>query len=94
MFVVNGINTMPHDASNIQLWWHTHPNVTINGVSLGSSNPSEADYNGQRTMLNRGYNGNSFVIGVRDRRVTFFNGKKRLSTIRWKAFIRMGEQKK
>ena len=94
MFVVNGINTMPHDASNIQLWWHTHPNVTINGVSLGSSNPSEADYNGQRKMLNRGYNGNSFVIGVRDRRVTFFNGKKRLSTIRWKAFIRMGEQKK
>lgn len=94
MFVVNGVSTMPQDASNIEFWWHTHPNITINGISLGSSNPSEADYNGQRKMLNRGYNGNSFVIGVRDRRVTFFNGKKRLSTIRWKAFIRMGEQKK
>ena len=59
------------DASNIEFWWHTHPNITINGISLGSSNPSEADYNGQKAMVSRGYKGNSFVIGTRTNTVTF-----------------------
>lgn len=93
MFVVNGINTMPADASNVEMWWHTHPNTTLNGTSLGSSNPSNADYSGQTIMTKRGYKGNTFVIGVRSGSVTFFNKDRTLETVKWKDFIRMGEQK-
>ena len=94
MFVVNGINTMPVDASNVEMWWHTHPNTTIDGISLGSSNPSSADYRGQTIMAKRGYKGNTFVIGVRSGTVTFFNNDRTLETVKWKDFVRMGEQKK
>ena len=93
MFVVNGVNTMPNDASNIQMWWHTHPNTTIDGISLGSSNPSEKDYRGQQVMRDRGYKGNTFVIGVRTRKVTFYSNKRNLITVSWKSFVKMGNQK-
>ena len=94
MFIENGQNTMPADASNVEMWWHTHPNTTVNGVSLGSSNPSDADYSGQKTMTNRGYTGNTFVIGVRSGTVTFFNKDGALQTVKWSDFLRMGGQGK
>ncbi len=93
MFVVNGKNTMPADASNVEMWWHTHPNTTVNGISLGNSTPSDADYRGQKTMTNRGYKGNTFVIGVRSGTVTFFNKDGVLTTVKWTDFLRMGGQK-
>ena len=93
MFVVNGKNTMPTDASNVEMWWHTHPNTTVNGISLGNSTPSDADYSGQKTMTNRGYKGNTFVIGVRSGKVTFFNKDDILKTVKWTDFLRMGGQK-
>ncbi len=93
MFVVNGKNTMPADASNVEMWWHTHPDTTVNGISLGSSTPSDADYSGQKTMTNRGYKGNTFVIGVRSSTVTFFNKDGALTTVKWADFLRMGGQK-
>lgn len=94
MFVVNGQNTMPADASNVEMWWHTHPNTTVNGVSLGSSNPSDDDYSGQKAMTNRNYKGNTFVIGVRSETVTFFNKDRALHTVKWSDFLRMGGQEK
>ena len=94
MFVVNGKNTMPTDASNVEMWWHTHPNTTVNGISLGNSTPSDADYSGQKTMTNRGYKGNTFVIGIRSEKVTFFNKDGVLTTVKWEDFLRMGGQKK
>ena len=94
MFVVNGKNTMPTDASNVEMWWHTHPNTTVNGISLGNSTPSDADYSGQKTMTNRGYKGNTFVIGIRSKKVTFFNKDGVLTTVKWEDFLRMGGQKK
>ena len=93
MFVVKGKNTMPADASNVEMWWHTHPNTTVNGISLGNSTPSDADYSGQKTMTNRGYKGNTFVIGVRSSTVTFFNKDGALTTVKWADFLRMGGQK-
>jgi RHS repeat-associated protein len=94
MFVVNGQNTMPADASNVEMWWHTHPNTTVNGVSLGNSNPSDADYSGQKIMTKKGYKGNTFVIGVRSGTVTFFNKDGALQTVKWSDFLRMGGQEK
>jgi len=81
---------MPADASNVQYWWHTHPNTTVNEVSLGSSSPSSADFNGQTTMTNRGFQGNTFVIGTRTNRVTFFNNTRALITVKYSDFQRMG----
>lgn len=92
MFVVNGQNTMPNDAYNIEMWFHIHPKTTVNGISLGGSNPSDADYRGQKTMTNRGYKGNTFVIGVRNGKVTFFNKDRALQTVKWFDFLRMGGQ--
>jgi len=90
MFQINGRNEMPADASNVQYWWHTHPNTTVNGVSLGGSNPSDADFRGQTTMTNRNFQGNTFVIGTRTNRVTFFNNTRPLITVKYSDFQRMG----
>jgi hypothetical protein len=43
MFKIGGKIRMPSDATNVEFWWHTHPNTTVNGVTLGSSTPSDAD---------------------------------------------------
>lgn len=90
MFKIDGNNEMPADASNVEYWWHTHPKTTVNGLSLGNSNPSEADFKGQTTMMNIGFKDNTFVIGVRSDTVTFFNGKKPLITIKYSDFKTMG----
>lgn len=63
---------MPKDVSNVEMWWHTHPNTSVDGISLGDSTPSAADFRGQAKMSKRGIKGNSFVIGVKSNTVTFF----------------------
>ena len=92
MFIINGENTMPDNTSNVKMWWHTHPDITMEGASLGDSLPSKADYNGQLKMEERGYKGNSFVIGLGSDSVTFFNKRSSLITVSWADFLRMGEQ--
>ncbi|SHE86096.1 RHS repeat-associated core domain-containing protein [Flavobacterium fontis] len=96
MFKINGKTQKPKDASNMEFWWHVHPNVTINGVSLGSSNPTDpADFNGQKSVQSIGFKGNSFVIGVRTGTVTFFTvdskgNNKILMTVKYSDFKKMG----
>ena len=94
MFVIGGNNLMPTDASSVEMWWHTHPKTTIGGLTLGGSLPSKADYEGQTTMTNLGYQGNSFIIGVRTGTVTFFNKNRIITTVSWKDFLKMGGQEK
>jgi len=89
-FMVGGESQIPTDASNLEYWWHTHPKTSVGGLQLGSSNPSPADFSFQTTMENRGFKGNTFVIGVRSRTVTFYNKDKVLITIRYADFKRMG----
>jgi len=89
-FKVNGQNQMPADASNVEFWWHTHPKTTVGGVQLGNSNPSPADFSFQTKMENRGFTGNTFVIGVRSGKVTFYNKDKSLLTIKYSNFKTMG----
>ena len=92
MFVINGTQKMPLDASKVKMWWHTHPDTTVNGISLGDSIPSAADLSKQKEMVEKGYKGNSFVVGTRTGKVTFFNEVRPLITIDWKDFLRMGGQ--
>lgn len=88
-FVVGGNNVEPKDASNLKIWWHVHPKVTIGEATLGNSIPSENDKNFQTKMQSRGYTGNTFVIGAGSNTVTFFN-KRTLMTVSWKDFLKMG----
>ena len=37
--------------------------------------------------------GNTFVVGVRTRKVTFYSNKRNLITVSWKSFVKMGNQK-
>jgi len=90
MFMIGGKSAMPTDASSVEMWWHVHPDTSINGVPLGDSKPSPADINGQKKMVKRGYTGNSFVVGARSNTVTYFNQNGPLITITWKDFLEMG----
>ena len=89
-FMVGGKNQTPTDASNVEYWWHTHPKTSVGGVQLGNSNPSPADFSFQTTMENRGFKGNTFVIGVRSGTVTFYNKDKALITVKYSDFETMG----
>lgn len=89
-FMIGGVQSVPADASNVEFWWHTHPNTTVGGILLGSSNPSEADMTFQAKMQKRGFKGNTFVIGVRSKRVTFYNKDKALITVKYSDFKKMG----
>ncbi len=90
MFKVDGKNVMPSDASNVEFWWHTHPKTEINGIQLGRSTPSKADFRGQTTMQKLGFKGNTFVVGTRSNTVTFFNKNKSLMTIKYSTFKKIG----
>ena len=92
-FIVDGKNVEPKDASNLKMWWHVHPKVTIGEITLGQSIPSEKDKNYQKTMKLKGYTGNTFVIGAGSNTVTFYN-KRTLMTVSWNDFLLMGGYKK
>lgn len=92
MFKIDGKNKIPTDASNVEFWWHTHPKTSVNGLKMGSSTPSPADFKGQTTMVNKGFKGNTFVIGTRSGTVTFYNDKKALTTIKYSTFKKIGGQ--
>jgi RHS repeat-associated protein len=89
-FNINGTQSIPTNASNVEFWWHTHPKADVGGVQLGSSNPSEADKSFQGTMQNRGFTGNTFVIGVRSGTVTFYDKNGALMTVSYSDFKKMG----
>lgn len=76
-FKSNGKGGIPKSASNLEMWWHDHPDVMVNTLiskQLGNSTPSPNDVMIQETLEDRGYKGNSFVIGTHSNDVTYFNG--------------------
>lgn len=91
-FTINGIDVRPQDASTISLWWHVHPNISVDGIQLGYSTPSDADFRIQKSLESKNYNGNTFVIGTRDKKVNFYNGSKSIMIIRYSDFVKMGGQ--
>jgi hypothetical protein len=89
-FVIGGSQNIPADASNVDIYWHVHPDTKVGGLSLGSSTPSAADKSFQGTMEKRGYSGNAFVVGARTNKVTFYNSRKSIITIKYQDFRRIG----
>ena len=89
-FIVNGVRQYP-TIRDMEFWWHTHPDVMVEGIPLGSSTPSFNDKMVQRDMKEKGFfKGNTFVIGVGTKKVTFYNSKKPLMTIKYSDFKKMG----
>lgn len=72
---------IPKDASNLEMYWHDHPDVKISTTKLGHSNPSGADYDFQGILEDRGYNGNAFVVGTGTSNVTYYNGTGSVVTV-------------
>ena len=89
-FVVGGTQSIPADASNVNTYWHVHPNTKVGSLSLGSSTPSAADKSFQGIMQSRGFSGNAFVVGARTNTVTFYNSQKSIITIKYQDFRRIG----
>ena len=91
-FIQNG-KRVHVDVSNISFTWHVHPNVSLAGGQLGSSNPSEYDYSFLAKMRPFGYTGNPFIIGTNNNSVSFYNERRVIKRISYKNFLLMGGKK-
>ncbi len=76
-------NQFGGDVSKLLYFWHIHPN---------SSTPSSGDKWWVGELRKYGFNGNSFLIDVKNDRVTFFNEKGTLIKVKYSDFIKMGNQ--
>jgi len=79
-------------AQNVEFWWHTHPKTEAGGLQLGSSNPTGADFSFQGSMQGAGFKGNTFVIGVRDQKVSFYNQNKVVLRMNYQVFKQIGKK--
>ena len=79
-FVVNGETVLPQ-MDSIDYMWHVHPNVSIGGYSLGASVPSNNDMQHFGKMEKAGYSVTAFVVGARDKRVSFYDAEGSYKTI-------------
>ncbi|MCW3160453.1 RHS repeat-associated core domain-containing protein [Chryseobacterium oryctis] len=94
-FRVGRQNVRPDNLSNLEILWHTHPNVTLNELSqlpvdLGFSTPSDADKSFQRGLQEDGYTGNSFVIGTKTNDVTYYNSRSTIVTVNYNDLVVAG----
>jgi len=89
-FTVGGVSLVYANWNNVEFYWHTHPDVNVEGVPLGSHFPSPSDLSFQGTMQSRGFTGSPFLIGARTYRVTFYSDRGRELTIPFKTFKRIG----
>ncbi|WP_326983769.1 DUF6443 domain-containing protein [Chryseobacterium sp. MYb264] len=85
-FKINGSQNIPLNASNLEYWWHVHPDKKVGDLQLGASTPSPSDKAFQGTLMSRGFRGNTFVVGARDQKVTFYNRQKSILTIPYATF--------
>ncbi|WP_131724450.1 RHS repeat domain-containing protein, partial [Chryseobacterium indologenes] len=77
---------IPKDASNLEMYWHDHPDVLVNNISpvqLGHSNPSDGDYGVQGLLEERGFKGNAFVVGPRTNDVTYYNAEGQIVNVNY-----------
>lgn len=82
-FLIDGKTQIGGPISNIQFFWHIHPN---------GSTPSNADKKIVNQLRQNGFTGNAFLIDVNNNRVTFFNETEILMIINYDDFKRMGNQ--
>ncbi|MBR6640351.1 MAG: RHS repeat-associated core domain-containing protein, partial [Muribaculaceae bacterium] len=92
-FKIGGKSKIPNNVNDVEFYWHTHPNRKINkNSSFGSSKPSPKDRTFQKEMQQSGYNGNTFVIGLRENKVTFYNKDKNIITMPYPVFVNLGNR--
>ncbi len=83
-FKINGKqNQVGGDVSSIEYVWHVHP---------GDANPSIGDITELKNWKEYGYKGNPFVIGVKNKKVSFYDENGILESVDYIDFIRMGKQ--
>jgi len=96
IFSVGGKGGLPENASNLEMYFHVHPDVLVNILSpnqLGHSNPSDSDHNVQSLLEERGYKGNTFVVGPHTNTVTYFNGSRAIMTVNYDDWKKAGGAK-
>jgi RHS repeat-associated protein len=105
-FFVEGRNLFPSSkqAPKLEFWWHSHPNTEYRHtepgyetqtLTLGYSSPSDEDIRAARILENRGFKGNSFILGTRSETVGFFNSKNpNLGKMKYSDFVKTGENLK
>jgi len=97
IFSVGGKGGIPKDATNLEMYWHVHPNILVNIISpkqLGHSVPSDGDHGVQSLLEERGYKGNTFVVGPNTNTVTYFNGSKVIISVNYEDWKKAGGSKK
>ena len=96
-FTKDGVDVKPDNMGDVDTYWHVHPDVSLNGVSLGGTTPSGAvgkggDIGSQRNFEKDGFKGNTFIIGAGSKKVRFYNSKTTVITIKLDQFIKSMKQ--
>ena len=84
--MVNGESKKPDDASQLSYYWHVHATNDVGDYHFGYSKPSDTDKQKQQELKNNGYSGYGIVVGERDKTVSFYNGRKLILQLQYKAF--------
>lgn len=70
-------------AKNINHIWHVQPN---------DDNPSAKDKERYTQWSDTGYAGRPFVIGENSRKVSYYNSNRKIITISYDVFLKMGRR--
>jgi hypothetical protein len=82
-FQIDGRTQIGGTYSDLEYIWHVHPNA---------STPSETDITTFSRWRTNGFTGNAFVVGIENGKVTFYNEKGSLITVKYSEFLKMGKQ--
>ncbi len=86
----DGRRYLMKDYSNVEFYYHIHSGDK-NIRNSGMSNPSPADFSVMKTNSSElNFKGTSFVIGVKDNNVQFYNGNKSYIKISYEVFKKIG----
>ena len=84
-FVIGGKKNVGGPSNSIQFIWHVQP--------VNSQPSPDGDIKVLRENWRKGgFTGNPFIIGVENGRVNFYNEKGTIMSVKYKDFIRMGNQ--
>ena len=85
-FFQNG-KQLPY-LNEMKWYMHIHPTNDVDS-RFGSSKPSKSDKMNDHNYRNSKYKGTTFVLGGKDKKVTFYNGEKIIATISLEQLINL-----
>jgi len=71
------------NSKDVMLIWHVQPN---------GSDPSKADYAAVSIWRKAGYKGCPFVVGDETKTVSYYNNQRKIVTIPYETFLKMGRR--